>query len=120
MTPEEFKKVYTDTHMEFQIADLEKGGSLIKVHPGDKNITTHYKIPGKALIEQRAIKDRAEALSHCLMDAVGARASDLMEIPMDKLVSLAIKANPQKIEQNIEGNFTLVNMIQKARTIDAE
>ena len=130
MNPEEFISTYKDTHMEFQLTDaLNAGsfdkGSLIKTSPGDKNITVRGKIPGKALIESREMDKRAEGLSHCLMDAVGARIDNLMEIPMDKLVSLAIKTLPQKTESKIEGNFTLVNMIQqsqkaKVETIDAE
>ena len=121
MTPEEFKKTYTDTHTELQVADLMHGQSLIKVHPGDKNITVRGKIPGKALIEKKAMDERAEGMAHCLMDAVGARVSDLMDIPMDKLVSLAIKANPQKLEQKIEGNFTFAEMVKIASTeIDVE
>ena len=123
MTPEEFTKRYTDTHMELQIADLTYGQSLIKKHPGDKNITIHGKIPGKALIEAKAMEDRAEGLSHCLMDAVSARIPHLLEIPMDKLVALAIKSAPQKIDQKIEGNFTFAEMVKIASTekdIDVE
>lgn len=125
MTPEEFKALYMDTHMEFQATDaLLKGsynkGSLAKIEPGDKNIKKYGKIPGKALIESKAMEKRAEGLSHCLMDAIGARVGDLMEIPMEKLVGLGIKTLPQKVDQKIDGNFTLVNMIHKAQTVDAE
>jgi hypothetical protein len=130
MTPEEFKKIYTDTHLEFQLTDaLNAGsfnkGSLIKTSPGDKNITVRGKIPGKALIESREMDKRAEGLSHMVLDACGARASDLMEIPADKLFALAAKLLPQKTESKIDANFTLVNMIQqsqkaKVETIDAE
>ena len=116
MNQEEFKRIYTDTHMELQVADLMHGQSLIKVHPGDKNISARGKIPGKALIEKKAMDERAEGMAHCLMDAVGARVGDLMDIPMDKLVSLAIKANPQKLEQKIEGNFTFAEMVKIAST----
>ena len=121
MNQEEFKRIYTDTHMELQVADLMHGQSLIKNSPGDKNITVRGKIPGKALIEKKAMDERAEGMAHCLMDAVGARIGDLMDIPMDKLVSLAIKANPQKLEQKIEGNFTFAEMVKIASTeIDVE
>ena len=120
MNQEEFKRIYTDTHMELQVADLMHGQSLIKVHPGDKNITVRGKIPGKALIEKLAMDERAEGMAHCLMDAVGARIGDLMDIPMDKLVSLAIKANPQKLEQKIEGNFTFAEMVKIASTEDID
>ena len=117
MTPEEFKSTYQDTHTEFQVLDLlEKGGSLIKVHPGDKNISVRGKIPGKALIESKEMEKRQEGLSHCLFDAVGARVGDLMEIQMDKLVALAIKSAPQKIDQKIEGNFTFAEMVKIAST----
>jgi len=120
MNQEEFKRIYTDTHMELQVADLMHGQSLIKNSPGDKNITVRGKIPGKALIEKIAMDERAEGMAHCLMDAVGARVGDLMDIPMDKLVSLAIKANPQKLEQKIEGNFTFAEMVKIASTEDID
>ena len=132
MTPEQFKELYMDTHTEFQVLDmLEKGafdkGSLVKVSPGDKNITIRHKIPGKALIESIEMEKRADGLSHCLLDAKGARIGDLMDIPMDKLVSLAIKANPQKIDQTIDHSFTFADMVKKAslevenyETIDEE
>ncbi len=124
MTPEEFKKTYMDTHMELQAIDaLNKGsfnnGSLMKVEPGDKNIKRYGKIPGKKLIEAKAMEDRADGLAHCVFDACGARAGDLMEIPAEKLFSLAVKLSPQKIDQKIEGNFTLVEMIQRVHSTDA-
>jgi len=115
MTPEQFRATYEDTHTEFQVLDLlEKGGSLIKVHPGDKNITIRHKIPGKALIESIEMEKRADGLSHCLLDAIGARIGDLMDIPMEKLVSLGIKTLPQKIDQKMEHNFTFADMVKKA------
>jgi hypothetical protein len=120
MTPEEFKKTYLDTHMELAVTDvLNKGafnnGSLMKMEPGDKNITKRGKIPGKKMIEAKAMEDRAEGLSHCLMDAIGARVDELLVIPMDKLVSLGIKTLPQKIDQKVDGNFTLVDMVQRTK-----
>jgi len=114
MTPEEFKRRYEGTHTELQVADLTYGQSLIKNSPGDKNITTRGKIPGKALIEAKAMEDRAEGLSHCLMDAVSARVGHLMEIPMDKLVALAIKTLPQKVDQKIDHSFTFADMVKRA------
>ena len=115
MTPEEFRRTYEDTHTELQALELMRNnGSLIKTEPGARNITVNGKIPGKALIEKRAMEERAEGLAHCLMDAVGARVGDLMDIPMDKLVSLAIKANPQKIDQTIDHSFTFADMVKKA------
>ena len=115
MNPEEFKARYTDTHTELQALEVMRSkGSLITAHPEDKNITVRGKIPGKALIESKSMKDRAEGLSHCLMDAIGARISDLMEIPMEKLVSLGIKTLPQKIDQETTHTFTFADMVKKA------
>jgi len=115
MTPEEFKRTYEDTHTELQALEMMRNnGSLIASEPGDRNITVRGKIPGKSLIEAREMDKRAEGLSHCLMDAVGARVGDLMDIPMDKLVSLAIKSNPQRIDQTIDHSFTFADMVKKA------
>lgn len=121
MNKEEFTRRYKDTHTELQLLEASRETtSLVKVHPEDKGIASNYKIPGKALIESLAMEKRAEGLSHCLLDAISARVEDLMDIPMEKLVSLGIKTLPQKVDQKIDGNFTLINMIQKAHTVDAE
>ena len=39
---------------------------------------------------------------------------------MDKLVALAIKSSPQKIDQKIEGNFTFAEMVKIASTEDID
>lgn len=128
MNREEFKRIYSDTHTEMQlIEELGKSKSLIHRHPSDKNITKYGKIPGKALIEHKAMEKRAEGLSHCLLDAISARVGDLMEIPMEKLVALGIKTLPQKVESHIDHSFTFADMVKKAsvevenyETIDEE
>ena len=118
MTPEEFIRKYEDTHTELEALDaLRDNKSLIKVHPEDKNITKYGKIPGKALIEAKAFDKRTEGFKHLIFDACGARLPDLMEMPVDKLFSQAAKLIPNQLEQKIEGNFTLVNMIQKAHIV---
>ena len=115
MTPEEFKRRYEDTHTELQLLELMNSNkSLIKTHPEDKNITRDHKIPGKKLIESLAMEERAEGISHVLLDACGARIGDLMEMPVDKLYSLAIKTLPQKVAQTIDHNFTFADMVKKA------
>jgi hypothetical protein len=115
MKPEEFKSLYMDTHMELQVLEkLNDTGTLIKDSPGDKNITRRYKIPGKALIESIEMEKRADGLSHCLMDAIGARVGDLMDIPMEKLVALGIKTLPQKVDSKMEHTFTFADMVKKA------
>ena len=128
MNPEEFIRKYEDTHTELSVIDkLASSGSLIEKHPEDKNITVKGVIPGKHLIESRATEKRAEGLLHCLFDACSARIPDLMEMPIDKLVALTIKASPQKIDQKIEHEFTFADMVKKAslevenyETIDEE
>ena len=124
MTPEEFKKKYDDTHEELQISGLIanglKGGNLVKSSPGDKNITKFGKIPGKALIEAKSMKDRKEGLAHCLLDACAARYPELMDVRVDKLFELALKALPQQLDQHIDVNFTFAEFVKKATLEKAE
>lgn len=121
MNPDQFIRKYEDTHTELQVLEaMQKNKSLIKVHPEDKNIQLKKEIPGKHLIEAIETEKRAEGLQHVLLDACAARLPDLMEMPMEKLLSATIKMIPQKIDAKVDANFSLVNLIQRAHTVDVD
>ena len=133
MSKEQFRRKYFDTHRGIHsVGDLANGGfgksSLVKKSPGDKNIRRRGKIPGKNLIENKCMKDRAEVFKHYLMDATDVRSQEILDpdkLPIDKLLSLVIKTLPQKVEGEVEHAFTFADMAKKAameraETIDVE
>lgn len=129
MTKEQFKRKYEDTHTEIKcMSDLEAGranSSLIKKSPGDKNIKTRGKIPGKKLIERRAIEQRSDDFKHYILDAVSVRKQEILDkkdVPMVQLLQIVSRNLPQKIESKNEHTFTFADMVKRASAeiIDVE
>jgi len=120
MSKEQFHRKWADTHTELSALDRLEGGrqSLIKDSPGDKNIYTKGKIPGKNVIEKKAFEERAENFKHYVMDAVCVRSKDILDkeqMPIDKLLNTVVKTLPQRQELKVEGEFTFANMIEIAK-----
>jgi len=121
MNKEEFNRKYMDTHTELSALDrLEQGrkGSVVKHSPGDKNIYSRGKIPGKNVIENKCFEKRAEDTKHYLLDALEVRSLDILDkeqMPIDKLVNSVIKTLPQKQEVKLEGEFTFASMLEIAK-----
>lgn len=128
-SPEEQMKEKLDGHLGFSIMDAlhggsYKGGSLVKHSPGDKNITSRHKMPGKNIIEHNCIKKRKEDVQHVLVDVMVMRQMELLDpeqMPMSKLVDSVIKVLPTKIEAESHHTFTFADMIQTAaKKVDLE
>jgi hypothetical protein len=120
MTEEEFRKLYMDdAHMELKVSDVLHKGSFDKSNlatysPGDKNITSQGKIPGKSLIESKEMEKRRIGVEHMVFDAISVKAPEVLDVPVATLIALAIKMAPQKADVKIEHEFTLAEFVKKA------
>lgn len=121
MSKEEFKNKYTDTHTALECSDLVRSGDGSLVKHKEKGIVTNNGstyIIGKRGIEAQAMAKRQEALQHMLLDATACRAEEALEIPYDKLVSLTIKAMPQRVDQKVD--MSVNSFASLWDTVDAE
>ena len=121
MTEEEFRRTYMDPHMELKTTDVLSQGSFSKSNaatysPGDKNIRTHGKIPGKSLIESKEMEKRRIGVEHLVFDAISVNAHKVKDVPVQNLIALAIKMAPQKLEGKVEHEFTLMEFVHKAHS----
>ena len=118
LSKEQFKRKYLQGHQELMIADKLRGGSLIKSSPGDKNIKSKKKIPGKDIIEKKAFENRADEFKHYLMDAVSVKGADILDMDLKDILNLVVKTLPTKTENKTEHTFTFADMVVKAKKVD--
>ena len=121
MSREEFARKYFGTHTELSaLTRLEEGQkhrSLIGSHPEDKNIPYRGKIPGKNLIEKKCFKDREDNFKNYLLDAVAVRNKEILnkeEMPFKDLLNFATKVLSNKVEGEVNHNFTYADMVMRA------
>jgi len=130
----EFKRKYSkDNHLGLycknNLADIGQG-SLIRSSPGDRNITVDKPIPGKNLIEKKAMDKRAEDFKHYLLDAVAVRKKEILdkkEVPMVQLLQIVSRNLPQEVKSDSNVTFTFADMVKRAtieltkfETVDVE
>lgn len=124
MSPEEFNRKYDGTWEEIKAQSLMKDNgygakhSSLK-HPEDVGISSNpaVPIPGKHEIEQRCWRKQQEKTRGYIYDAVEVRKKEILdpeEMPITKLMDLAVKIMPQKVEGEVEHRFTYGDMILKA------
>jgi hypothetical protein len=124
MSPEEFHRKYDGTWEEIKAQSLMKkcytggNGSSLK-HPEDRGINSNpaVPIPGKHEIEKKCWRTQQEKTRGYIYDAVEVRKKEILdpeEMPITKLMDLAVKIMPQKVEGEVEHRFTYGDMILKA------
>lgn len=124
MTADEFKRKYDNSWVEIKAQSLLKGDKYgtrpnnIK-HPENHNISSKpwVKIPGKNLIEKRCYKENIEKTKGYIFDAIEVRNKEILdpaEMPITKLMDLAVKLMPQKVEGEVEHKFSYGDMVLKA------
>lgn len=124
MSPEEFHRKYDDTLIEIKAQSLIKDTGYgarhnnIK-HPENRNISSDPRkpIPGKHEIEKKCWRAQQEKTRGYIYDAVEVRKKEILdpeEMPITKLMDLAVKIMPQKVEGEVEHRFTYGDMILKA------
>jgi hypothetical protein len=124
MTADEFKRKYEDTWVEIKAQSVLKGDGFgtkpnhIK-HPENRNISSnpYHRIPGKNIIEKQCYKKNIEKTKGYIFDAVDVRHKEILdpaEMPITKLMDLAVKLMPQKVEGEVEHRFTYGDMILRA------
>jgi hypothetical protein len=115
MSKEEFTRKWKDTHTNLKLGDYVSGrGSVIKREPSDRGITKGGDIPGKRMIEAKAIKTREDKLKDLVLDASLVRAEETLTMDYDKLLALAVKMMPQKVEQSGNVKFTFGDIVRRA------
>ena len=117
MSKEEFLNKWMDTHTEFTLQDKlgSSNGSLIKKSDGDKNIDYRKKIPGKNIIEAKAIEKRDETFREYLDDAITVRNKEILDIDFEKLLALRVKTMVQRIEQKTEAVHSFADMVKMVK-----
>lgn len=127
--PQEVIKEAMEGHLAFQVSDKINGNTYKKehfaktndiVHPSDKNVLTKAYYYGKQMIENKCTNDRNDKLGSLLDYCVGARAEECLDeekMPIAKLVELAIKTMPKKVEIKADVNIGLMSLYDN---IDAE
>ena len=133
MSKDQWHRKYVDTHAGLHaMSELAgKTGNLVKTHPEDKNITHNHPIKGKNLLENRAIKKRANNFRHFVLDTVSVRNEEILDkeaVPMKDLLNLAAKILPQQKEDlGEEKTATFADMVKtvtiemrKYDTVDVE
>ena len=124
MSADEFKRKYDGTWQELKAQSVLKGDGFgtkpnhIK-HPENRNISSNpaVPIPGKREIEKRCYKDNIEKTKGYIFDAIEVRNKEILdpaEMPITKLMDLAVKLMPQKVEGEVEHRFTYGDLILKA------
>lgn len=124
MSVDEFNRKYNDTHIEIKAQSMLKNDGYgtkpnhIK-HPENRNISSKpwVKIPGKSEIEKRCYKENIEKTKGYIFDAIEVRNKEILdpaEMPITKLMDLAVKLMPQKVEGEVEHKFTYGDLILKA------
>lgn len=124
MSPEEFNRKYDDTWEEIKAQSLLKSHkygtnpSSLK-YPENRNISSNpaIPIPGKHEIEKQCWRKQQEKTRGYIYDAVEVRKKEILdpeEMPITKLMDLAVKIMPQKVEGEVEHRFTYGDMILKA------
>jgi hypothetical protein len=124
MSADEFKRKYEGTWQELKAQSVLQGDGYgtkpnhIK-HPENRNISSNpaVKIPGKNLIEKRCYKENIEKTKGYIFDAIEVRNKEILdpaEMPITKLMDLAVKLMPQKVEGEVEHKFTYGDLILKA------
>ena len=124
MTAEEFHRKYDDTLIEIKAQSLIKDNGYGPKHnnirhPEDRNISSNpaVPIPGKNEIEKKCWRKQQEKTRGYIYDAVEVRKKEILdpnEMPITKLMDLAVKIMPQKVEGEVEHRFTYGDMILKA------
>ena len=124
MTAAQFKRKYEDTHTAIKANTmLQTGKYSVKhnhiVHPEDRGISSDPRvpIPGKKEIEAACFKKNIEKTKGLIFDSISVRQLEILdkeEVPMSKLLDLAVKLMPTKIEGNVEHTFSYADMILKA------
>jgi len=124
MSVDEFNRKYDDTLTEIKAMSLLKGDGYgtkpnhIKHHE-NRGISSNpaIPIPGKKMIDREGFKKQQENTKNYVFDAIEVRKKEILdreEVPMTKLLDLAIKLMPTKIEGEVEHHFTYGDMIMKA------
>jgi hypothetical protein len=124
MSADEFNRKYKDTHAEIKAQSMLKGDDYGTkpnhiVHPENRNISSNpaIRIPGKREIEKRCYKENIEKTKGYIFDAIEVRNKEILdpaEMPITKLMDLAVKLMPQKVEGEVEHRFTYGDLILKA------
>jgi hypothetical protein len=130
MSADEFKRKYEDSWVEIKAQSLIKGDKYgtkhnnLK-HPENRNISSNpaIRIPGKREIEKKCAEERVQKTKNYIFDAVDVRHKEILdpnEMSIAKLMDLAVKLMPQKVEGEVEHKFTYGDMILRAsQNIDA-
>lgn len=123
MTAEEFKRRYEGTHEEIKVQSMLKGDKYgsrpnnIK-HPESRNINANpmVPIPGKSELEKRGIEIQHQKTRSLIHDAIDVRNKEVLDpeqVPMTKLLDLAVKMMPMKLEGEVEHKVSYGDMIMK-------
>ena len=117
----EWQRRWVGTHAELAITDaLTRGGSLLAKEPGDKNIGTVKYDEGKRKIEAEEAAKRDGLLDRFIHETLELRAKDILDVKYDKLLDLAIKARPRKIEGKMEHEYTFSDMVKNASRFEKD
>lgn len=130
--PKEVIKEVLDGHMGYTIADKLDGhsyakdrkesnaASLISKEPDSLGVNTKSYDVQKQKIEGKCTAERKEAMGNFLMDCVEVRKLEILdkeEMPIPKLIELAIKSMPKQLEVKADVNIGLMSLYDD---IDAE
>jgi hypothetical protein len=122
---EEQVKEILDGHIGYSIADKidgtsynkdkrdGKGGSLIQNEPSSHGVDVKSYYQQKRLIEGECLAERKEKMGNLLMDCVDIRKSEILDkedMPMPKLIELAIKSMPKQVEVKADVNIGLMSL----------
>ena len=120
----EWSRRWEGTHAELAVTDalstMGNAGSLIAKEPGDKNITKNKPIPGKKIIEAEEAEKRNNLLDRFIHETLELRAKDILDVKYEKLLDLAIKARPRKIEGKMEHEYTFADMVKNASNFEKD
>jgi len=124
MSADEFKRKYEDSWVEIKAQAALKGEGFNVRHnntkfPENRNISSKpwVKIPGKSEIEKKCAEERVQKTKNYIFDAVDVRHKEILdpnEMSIAKLMDLAVKLMPQKVEGEVEHKFTYGDMILRA------